>query len=184
MKATQLFLRKASVFNQIIFEQFCNYKHLKFAPVRFLHMILTYLPNQLSADMLAGILNQAFIKSEVVKKDDSCEFVNFSMNNIVCSMSVLGNTIQMNHVIHSDLGADLQAVKKIVDHINDSIIHSKYVGMTHQGSHLIAFHHSNWIPEDETISEGYIVKLARSFISFQEKHLAQWSSTVKRALHA
>ena len=98
-------------------------------------------------------------------------------------MSILGNTIQMNHVIHSDLGADLEVVEKIVDHINDSIMHSKYVGMTDQGSHLTTFHHSHWISDDETISAGYIVKLARSFISFQEKHLAQWSSTVNRALH-
>ena len=145
-------------------------------------MILSYTPRQLSANLIAGILNQAYIKSEVIKKEQGNDLVNFSMNNIDCTMSVLGNTIQIYHIIHAKPDADVDTVKKVVNHINHSIIHTKYVGERPDGSHLIAFHHSHWIPEDETITSGYIVKLARSFSSFQERHLAHWNKTVKQAL--
>ena len=145
-------------------------------------MILSYTPRQLSASLIAGILNQAYIKSEVVKQEQGGDLVNFSMNNIDCSISILGNTLQIYHIIHAKPDSDLNVIKRVVNHINHSIIHTKYVGVRPDGSHLIAFHHSHWIPEDETITPGYIVKLARSFSSFQEKHLAHWNKTVRQAL--
>ena len=147
-------------------------------------MKLTYTPAQLRADLLAGVLNQAFIKSEVKQRQGPGDFVRFSLDNTVCQLSVLGNTLQLNHLIQLDHDIDIKTVKLIVEHINDCIIHATYVGLSKQGFHLVAFHHSHWIPEDETISAGYIVKLARSFVLFQKKHLGCWKETVQIALMA
>ena len=145
-------------------------------------MNLTFTPKQLNGNILAGILNQAFIKSNIIQSDADIDNISFSMNDMQCKMSILGNTLQLSHVIRIERSASQESVLKIVDHINCKIIHAKYAGTCGDGSHLIAHHYAHWIPEDETIAAAYIVKLARSFIGFQEKHLSHWESLTQRVL--
>ena len=145
-------------------------------------MSLTFTPKQLNGNILAEILNQAYIKSDVIQSDKGIDNISFLMNDMQCKMSILGNTLQLSHVIRIERSASQESVLKIVDHINCKIIHSKHAGTCVDGSDLIAHHYAHWIPEDETISADYIVKLARSFIGFQEKHLSHWESLTQRIL--
>ena len=145
-------------------------------------MSLTFTPKQLNGNILAEILNQAYIKSDVIQSDKGIDNISFLMNDMQCKMSILGNTLLLSHVIRIERSASQESVLKIVDHINCKIIHSKHAGTCVDGSDLIAHHYAHWIPEDETISADYIVKLARSFIGFQEKHLSHWESLTQRIL--
>ena len=145
-------------------------------------MSLTFTPKQLNGNILAEILNQAYIKSDVIQSDKGIDNISFLMNDMQCKMSILGNALQLSHVIRIERSASQESVLKIVDHINCKIIHSKHAGTCVDGSDLIAHHYAHWIPEDETISADYIVKLARSFIGFQEKHLSHWESFTQRVL--
>ena len=45
-------------------------------------------------------------------------------------MPALGNEIQINHVILIDKITEVELVKSVIDLINDSIIHSNYLGVT------------------------------------------------------
>ena len=145
-------------------------------------MSLTFTPKQLNGNILAEILNQAYIKSDVIQSEKGIDTISFLMNDMQCKMSILGNALQLSHVIRIERSASQESVLKIVDHINCKIIHSKHAGTCVDGSDLIAHHYAHWIPEDETISADYIVKLARSFIGFQEKHLSHWESLTQRIL--
>ena len=145
-------------------------------------MNLTFTPRQLNENILSAILNQVYIKSDVIQGDTGIDNISFSMNDMQCKMSILGNTLQLSHVIRIERSASQESVLKIVDHINCKIIHSKHAGTCVDGSHLMAHYYAPWIPEDETISAAYIVKLARSFIGFQEKHLSHWESLTQRVL--
>ena len=145
-------------------------------------MKLEFTPKQLNADLLAGVLNQAFINSDVVKKDQGINYATFSMNGLVCEISAVGNTLQLSQTIRVTNETPKEAMLRIVEYINRNIMHSKYAGTCNDGSHLISHHYAHWIPEDETITPAYIVKLARSFAGFQEKHLKQWASNAQKAL--
>ena len=81
-------------------------------------------------------------------------------------------TLQLSHVIRVESTASQASALNIVDHINRKIIHAKHAENSDDDSHLLAHHYGHWIPEDETISAASIVKVARSLIDFQEKHLS------------
>ena len=49
-------------------------------------MKLAFTSRQLNADLLAGVLNQAFIKSDVVKRDQGTDRVIFSINGMKCEI--------------------------------------------------------------------------------------------------
>ena len=145
-------------------------------------MKLEFTPKQLNTDLLAGVFNQAFINSDVVKKDQGINYATFSMNGLVCEISAVGNTLQLSQTIRITNETPKEAMLRIVEYVNRNIMHSKYAGTCNDGSHLISHHYAHWIPEDETITPAYIVKLARSFAGFQEKHLKQWASNAQKAL--
>ena len=90
-------------------------------------MSLTFTPKQLNGNILAEILNQAYIKSDVIQSDKGIDNVSFLMNDMQCKMSILGNTLQLSHVIRIERSASQESVLKIVDHINCKIIHSKHL---------------------------------------------------------
>ena len=129
-------------------------------------MNLTFTPKQLNGNILDGILNQVYIKPDVIQSYTGIVNISFSMNDAQCKISILGNTLQLSHVILVERSASQESVLKIVDHINCKIIHAKYAGTCVNGSHLMAHYYAPWIPGDETISAAYIVQLARSFIGF------------------
>ena len=145
-------------------------------------MKIAFTSKQLTADLLAGILNQAFIKSDVNQCSKGIEHVTFEINNVKCIMAVQGDTLQLSHTIRVESNATKELILKVVNHINCKIMHAKYAGSLDDGTHLISHHYAHWIPEDETITPAYIVKLARSFMGFQEKHLSQWVSNAYKAL--
>ena len=93
----------------------------------------------------------------------------------------LGNTLQRSHVIRVESTASQASALNIVDHINRKIIHATHAENSNDGPHLKAHHYGDWIPEDETISDASIVKVARSLIDFQEKRLSHWESMTQRA---
>ena len=93
----------------------------------------------------------------------------------------LGNTLQRSHVIRVESTASQASALNIVDHINRKIIHATHAENSNDGPHLMAHHYGHWIPEDETISDASIVKVAMSLIDFQEKRLSHWESMTQRA---
>lgn len=145
-------------------------------------MQLTFTPKQLSAEVLAGVLNQAFIASTISEDSRGKQFVSISLNGIQCNLKTLGNTLQFSSAIRIDNSESEESVKKVVEHINYEIIHAKHTKVDGEDSHLITHHYAHWIPEDETISAAYIVKLTRSFTAFLEKHLNRWNSLAQEAL--
>ena len=46
------------------------------------------------------------------------------------------------------------------------------------------FHYQLWIPEDESVSAAYLVKLTRSFASAMEKINDKWNEIYSAALEA
>ena len=145
-------------------------------------MRLAFTSKQLNADLLAGVLNQAFIESEVDTCLHGSKHVIFSLNGLKCKMSMQGDTVQLSQMIRVESNVPKEVILRIVDYINHKVMHSKYAGTCEDGSHLISHHYAHWIPENETITSAYIVKLARSFVGFQEKHLGQWASNAQAAL--
>ena len=145
-------------------------------------MKLAFTSRQLNADLLAGVLNQAFIKSDVVKRDQGTDRVIFSINGMKCEILAMGDTLQLSQTIRITSETPKEAALRAVQYINRNIMHSKYVGTCDDGSHIISHHYAHWIPEDESITPAYIVKLARSFAGFQEKHMKQWPSNAQIAL--
>ena len=93
----------------------------------------------------------------------------------------LGNTLQRSHVIRVESTASQASALNIVDHINRKIIHATHAEDSNDGQHLMVHHYGRWIPEDQTISDASIVKVARSLIDFQEKRLSHWESMTQRA---
>ena len=104
-------------------------------------MILSYVLKRLSAGLNAGILNRAFIEREIIKNNFGSEFIDFFINNAVCSIFDSWRWIQIDHVIHFDPANDANVAKKIFEHADDSIMRSKYVGLTPNDSCLHSFTH-------------------------------------------
>ena len=94
-------------------------------------MKLTFTARQLNAILLAGVLNQAFIKSDVIESTARSGNVSFFMNDLQRKMSILGNTLQPSQVIRGESTASQASVLNIVDHINRITIH---VNMPKPGS--------------------------------------------------
>ena len=143
---------------------------------------LAFTSKQLNPDLLAGLLNQAFIESEVEKSPQGFDYVRFSLNGMQCRISVQGDTVQLSQSVRIENQVPREAMLRVVEYINCRVMHSKYAGTCDDGSHLISHHYGHWIPEDETITAAYIVKLVRSFVRFQEKQLGQWASNAQAAL--
>lgn len=143
---------------------------------------LAFTSKQLNSDLLAGLLNQAFIESEVEKSPQGFDCVSFSLNGMQCRISVQGDMVQLSQLVRIENKVPREAMLRVVEYINCRIMHSKYAGTCDDGSHVISQHYGHWIPEDETITAVYIVKLVRSFVRFQEKQLGQWASYAQAAL--
>lgn len=68
-------------------------------------MNLTFTAKQLNANLLVGVLNQAFIKSDVIESTAEAANVSFFMNDLQCKMLILGNTLQLSHEIRIECTA-------------------------------------------------------------------------------
>ena len=87
-------------------------------------MDLSFTTKQLNANLLAEVLNQAFIKSNVIESTAESGNISFFMNDLQRKMSILGNTLQPSQVIRGENTASQASVLNIVDHINRKIIHA------------------------------------------------------------
>tara|TARA_B100001741_G_C16127278_1_gene402891 strand:- start:56 stop:430 length:375 start_codon:yes stop_codon:yes gene_type:complete len=72
---------------------------------------------------------------------------------------------------------------KISNHTDRYPVDSTYEGIdASSGIAIMSLNYRHVVPEDETISAGYIVKLARYFIKHLELQKNHWPSIVKAAL--
>ena len=144
-------------------------------------MKLTFTHDQLTAECIANVLNSAYITTEVEKENEGEE------NETSIAKSVLDDfrfevlagsrddVIFRSYVTFSK-DYDEQRLRKAADYMDFFPVDSSYCAGLDDGGHVMCFHHNHVIPEDETISPAYLVKLTRYFVKALGTSLRVWEA--------
>ncbi len=147
-------------------------------------MQLSFTAEQLTSEIIAGILNQAFIDSEIKCRENGSSYVWSKLLNmgIVIESTSRGIQFTVHQYYNSEVSKD--ELIKVANYMDWLLVDSTYVCQDDDGDHVMRFHYQLWIPEDESVSAGYLVKLTRSFASAMDKINDKWIEIYSAALEA
>ena len=144
-------------------------------------MNLSLTHDQLTLETIATILNSAYIKTEVVKRREGAEDEHQIIESYLADLK-----FEVFPGRHDDIifraympfanACDEERLRKSADYMDNFSVDTTYIAKMDDGGHLMCFHHNHVIPEDETISPAYLVKLARYFVRAVDQHLDNWAA--------
>ena len=150
-------------------------------------MDFSFTLDQLTPETIATVLNGAYIKTEVVSYNQGEE-----NEYKIAKVTHDGWCFQIYSGIHSELTFkayqtftdeyDEDRLKKIADYMDSFPIDSTYICKLDNSSHAMSFHYQHVLPEDETLSPAYLVKLCRHFTKTLDEQRVNWSSIEQGAL--
>jgi len=150
-------------------------------------MELEFTFEQLTPELIANILNSAYISTEVVTYEEGTE------DEYKRAMAKLDNrhfqifpgsfsALAFRSYVTYGKEYDEDRLRKTANYMDLFPIDTTYCERNDDGSHLMLFHYYHMIPEDETISAAYLVKLTRSFVKLMVEHMNDWEA-IEEAAH-
>ena len=144
-------------------------------------MNLAFTHEQLTLETIATTLNGAYIKTEINKRQggtkheyqvaEAClDDVKFQI------MPGRKDDIVFRAYIPFTSNHKEKNLRKAADFLNNFSVDMTYVASLNDGRHLMCFHLNHVIPEDETISPAYLIKLSRYFVKAVHQHLDNWDT--------
>jgi len=150
-------------------------------------MDFSFTLDQLTPETIATVLNGAYIKTEAVRYNEGEE-----NEYTVAKVTHDGWVFQLYTGSHSELifksyqtfSSDYgeEKLKQIADYMDAFPVDSTYICEFDDSSHVMSFHYQHILPEDETLSPAYLVKLCRHFTKTLDEQRVNWSLIEQSAM--
>ena len=142
-------------------------------------MNLAFTTKQLTPETIATILNGAYIKTELITRNEGTEteyvFAQARLHQWTFEI-VTGrfDDIIFRAYVPFDKSFDQEKLKKTADYMDNYPVDTTYIANFESGDHMMCFHYNHVLPEDETISPAYLVKLTRYFVKYLNQFFVDW----------
>ena len=147
-------------------------------------MQVSFTTKQLTNEIIAGILNQSYITSEILKRNNESTYVWSHYGGREFGIEATPDGIEMQTYQFYPSDIDRESLLKVANYMDWLIVDSQYIEEAENGDHVMRFHYQHWIPEDESITASYIVKLTRSFARQMERIDHNWPNILSAAIEA
>lgn len=149
-------------------------------------MNLTFTIDQLTPETIATILNGAYIKTEVATKHEGTKNEYQLATARLDEWTFEIQTGRFDDIIFRayvpfDKDFSQEKLKTTADYMDNFPVDTTYITNFESGDHLMCFHYNHVLPEDETISPGYLVKLSRYFVKYLNQYFEDWKQIEQRA---
>ena len=149
-------------------------------------MNLAFTTKQLTPETIATILNGAYIKTELITHNEGkeTEYVLAQAQLDRYRFEVVTgrfDDIIFRSYIPFDKSFDQEKLKAAADYMDNFPVDTTYIGNFESGDHMMCFHYNHVLPEDETISPAYLVKLTRYFVKYLSQFFNDWEAIEQRA---
>ena len=154
-------------------------KRETFVKLRLWQMNLAFTHEQLTLETIATTLNGAYVATKIImlqagtnREHQVAEACLDDMKFQI--MPGRKDDIVFRSYIPFSSNYKEQNLRKAADFLDNYSVDMTYVASLDDGRHLMCFHLNHVIPEDETISPAYLVKLSRYFVKVVHQHLDNW----------
>ena len=144
-------------------------------------MNLTFTHDQLTPETIANILNSAYITTELhaygEDKQNQFEVAQATLDNRTFQVVAANkDDILFRSYIIFDKKYNEKTLRNAANFLGTYSVGSSYITKYENGNHCMSFQCNHIIPEDETISAAYLVKLTRYFVKELNCHLMNWQA--------
>ena len=140
---------------------------------------ITFTVEQLTPEVIATILNGAYIKTEITIQNEGTEKEYQLATSQLDQWTFEVSTGRYDDIIFRAYvpfakECDQEKLKSTADFMDNFPVDTTYITSFESGAHLMCFHYNHVLPEDETISPAYLVKLSRYFVKYLDKFNTDW----------